>query len=65
MEAWNRLCGAIVDRGLEVDCRLIIDWLHVTLTLKTGDEKAPLAMLHPTVPLAYIYLLQHRHHMLT
>ena len=45
VEAWTRLHGAIIDGGLEVDCCPIIDWIRFALTLKTGDEKLPLAML--------------------
>ena len=50
MEAWTRFCGVIADGGLEADCLPIFDWLHVFLTLKTGNENLPLAMLHPTTP---------------
>ena len=65
VEAWNRLCGAIIDGGLEVGCRPIINWLRVDLTLKTGDEKPPLAMLQPTMLLENGDLLRHQHNMLT
>ena len=65
VEAWTRLCRSISDRILEVDCRPITDWLCVTLTLNTGDEKSPLAIPRPTVPLEDGELLQKRHHMLT
>ena len=64
IEAWTCICSDIVDGFLEVDCLPIIDWLHVALTLKTGDDKSPLAMPRPTAPLADGYLLRHRHHML-
>ena len=39
VEAWTRLHGTILDVGLEVDCNTIINWLHISLTLKTGDDK--------------------------
>ena len=65
MEAWTRLHGAIVDGGLEVDCRPIIDWICVALTLKTGNDKTPLSMPRPTVPLADGDLLRHMQHILT
>ena len=64
-EAWTRLHSAIVGGGLEVDCPFKIDWIHVTMTLKTGDDKSPLAMPQTTVPLEDGYLLRNRHHMLT
>ena len=38
VETWTRLCGTIVDGGLEVDCFPIIDWICVALTPKTGDD---------------------------
>ena len=44
-EAWNLIHGAIDNRGKEVDCRPIIDWISVVLTKKVGDDKSPLAML--------------------
>ena len=65
MEAWTRLRGVIIDGGLEVDFHPIIYWLRVTLTLKTGDDKSPLDMPHPTSPLVDGDLLRHRHHILT
>ena len=65
MEVWTRLCRTIFDGGLEVDCSPIINWLCDALTLKTGDEKSPLFMPRPTVPLADGDLLRHRNHMLS
>ena len=65
MEAWTRLRGTIVDGGLEFDCRPIIDWIRFALTLKTGDEKLPLAMLRPNTPLEHGDLLWHWHHIIT
>ena len=65
MEAWTCLRSAIIYGGLEVDCRPIVNWLSVALTLNTGDEKYPWSMKRPTPPLADGSLLQHRHHMLT
>ena len=53
VEAWTRLHGAIIDGGLEVDCRPIINWICFSLTLKTGDKKSPLDMLRPNTPLEY------------
>ena len=65
VEAWTRIRGAIIDGGLELECRTIINWIRFALTLRTGDEKLPLAMLHPNMPLEYVYLLWHWHHMIT
>ena len=45
MEAWTHLCDTILNVGLKVDCRSIIEWLCVALTLNTGDDKSPLTML--------------------
>ena len=64
-EAWNRLRGAIVDGGQEVDCRQIIDWLCVAPTKKVGDDKSTLALPRPTAILSDRDLLHHRHQMLT
>ena len=65
MESWNCLCSAIVGRGLEVDCCPIIGSLSFTLNLNTGNDKSPLAMTRPSAHLVNVYLLHHRHHMLT
>ena len=65
MEAWIRLRGAIIDRGLYIYCCPIIEWLRVALTLKTGDNKSPLTIMRPTVPMADGDLLRHQHHMIT
>ena len=65
VEAWTRIRGAIIDGGLEVDCCTIINWIRFALTLKTGDNKNPLAMLPPNTPLEYGDLLWHWHHMIT
>ena len=64
MEAWTRLCGAIFDVDLDVDCLPIIDWLRVSLTHNTVNNKLPLPMLQPTAPLANGDLLYHKNHML-
>ena len=64
-ESWTHLCGSIVNGGMEVDFRPIIDCICVALTLKARDEKSPLAMLQPTVPLENRDILRHIHHMLT
>ena len=64
-EAWTSLRGAIVKGVHEVDCRPIIDWLHIALTKKVNGDKFPLAMPQPTAPLADGELLWHQHHMLT
>ena len=63
--SWTSLHGAISNRGLEVNFRPIIDWILVSLTLKNGDYKSPLAMLRSAAPLADGDLLQHRHNILT
>ena len=62
---WTRISGAIVDGGQKVDCLPITDLIHFVLTKKVGNNKSPLAIMQPTVPLAYRDLLRHRHHMLT
>ena len=36
-KAWIILRVAIVDAGVDVDCRPIVDWLQVALTRKGGD----------------------------
>ena len=64
MDSWTHLCDVIVDGDIEVDCLPIIDWLYVALTLKTGDDKSPLAMPRTTALMADGDLLHHRHHML-
>ena len=51
-DACTCFCVLIFNGGLEVDCSLIINWIHFSLTLKTGDEKYPSAMLRPTATLA-------------
>ena len=65
VESCTHIRCAIVNGGLEVDCRPIVNWLSVALTLNTGDEKYPWSMKRPTPPLADGSLLQNRHHMLT
>ena len=65
MKTWTSLCIAIVSRVLEVNCRPKIDWLYVALTLKTGNDKSPLAMPRPTAPLEDGDLLHNMHHILT
>ena len=45
VEAWTCLHSAIVERGLEVDCHPIIDWICVALTLKNVNYKLPLEIL--------------------
>ena len=64
-EAWTYPYGAIMDGGQDVDFRPIIDWLHVAMTKKVGDNKSPLAMLRSTAPLADRDILRPLHHMLT
>ena len=44
MEAWMRLHGEVVESGLEADCWPLIDWIHVALTQKSGEDQ-PLTML--------------------
>ena len=64
-EVWTRIRGAIVDGGQKVDCLPITDLIHFVLTKKVGNNKSPLAIMQPTVPLADGDLLQHIHRMLT
>ena len=64
MDSWTHLCNVIVDGDIEVDCLPIIEWLYVTLTMKTGDDKSPLAMPRPTALMADGDLLRHMNHML-
>ena len=47
-----------------MDCQPIADWLRVMLTKKVGDNKLPLTLLHPTMPLADGDIVRHYHHML-
>ena len=47
-----------------VDCQPIVDWLGVVPTMKVGNNKLPLALLHPTTPLADGDIFRHYHHML-
>ena len=64
-EAWNRLHGAIVDAGQEVDFWPIVNWLWVALKKKVRDNNSPLALPRPTTPFSNGDILRHRHHMLT
>ena len=65
VEAWIRLRVAIINGGLEVDYHPIMDLFRVALTLKTENNKSPLAMPRPTRPMADGDLLCNRHHMIT
>ena len=51
VEAWSRLCGAIVNTGSTVDCNPITNWLRVALTMRSGiDHPSPLAMSRTAAP---------------
>ena len=65
VQVWMRVQGLIVDRGLEADCKPLIDWLHVALTQK-GDpiNPSPLKVDLLTAPFFDDPLLSHRHNFL-
>ena len=64
-EVWTCIHGDIVNRGQEVDCQPITYLICVALTKEAVNNKLPLAILQPTVPLADRNVLHHCHHMLT
>ena len=64
VEAWNRLCGEIVDTAAEAACQLILDWLRAAILPSGPNTHSALVVPDPLVPLPNALLLQHRHGLL-
>ena len=64
VEAWNRLCGEIVDAGAEATCRPIIDWLRAAIVRSGPNKHSTLMVPNALAPLTETLFLQHRHRLL-
>ena len=60
-QAWNRLCGVIVDAATTAACRPIIAWLHDAIVRSGLNTHSALVVPNPSAPLPDTILLQHRH----
>ena len=59
-QAWDRLGGAIIAAGKQVECQSLMDWLRVAITREGYGLASSLAISSPTAPVADRALLDHR-----
>ena len=64
VEAWNRLCGAIVNAAAKAACRPLIDWIRAAIVRSGPNTHSALIFPKPSSPLPDALLLQHRHRLL-
>jgi hypothetical protein len=46
-QAWDRIRGAVVTDGLEVECAPLLDWLRIALTRRVANQGSTLAQAPP------------------
>ena len=57
VEAWNRICGAIVNAASETACRPLINWLHASIFRSGPNTPSALIVSEPLAPLPATLLL--------
>ena len=57
VEAWNRLCGAIVDAADKAACWPLIDWLRAVIVRSGPNIHSALVVPEPSAPLPDALLL--------
>ena len=60
-QAWDRVRGAIIDLGIEVECKPLVDWLRVSLTRRADGERPVISVADVIAPVANKLLMLHRH----
>ena len=60
-QAWDRVRGAIVDLGIKVECKSLVDWLRVSLTRRADVGRPVISVADMIAPVADELLMLHRH----
>ena len=60
-QAWDRVRGAIIDLGIDVECKPLIDWLRVSLTRQADGGRPVIGVADVIAPVADELLMLHMH----
>ena len=59
-QALDRVRGAIIDLGIEVECKPLVDWPHVSLTRQADEGHPVISVAYVIAPVANEILMLHR-----
>ena len=59
-QAWDRVRGAIIDLGIEVECKPLVDWLRVSLTRQADGGRPVISVADVISPVADELLMLHQ-----
>ena len=59
-QAWDRVRGAIIDLGIEEECKPLVDWLRVSLTRRADGGRPVISVADVIAPVADELLMLHR-----
>ena len=60
-QAWDRVRGEIIDLGIEVECKPLVDWLRVSLIRRADGGRPVISVADVIAPVADKLLMLHRH----
>ena len=60
-QAWDQVRGAIIDLGIEEECKPLVDWLRVSLTRRAYGGRSVISVADVIAPVADELLMLHRH----
>ena len=60
-QAWDLVRGAIIDHGIEEECKPLVDWLRVSLTRRADGGRPVISVADVIAPVADELLMLHRH----
>ena len=60
-QAWDRVRGAIIDLGIEEECKPLVDWIRVALTRQADGGRPVISVADVIAPVADELLMLHRH----
>ena len=60
-QAWDHVIGAIIDLGIEVECKPLVDYLRVSLTRRVDGGRPVISVAGVISPIADKLLMLHRH----
>ena len=60
-QAWDRVRGTIIDLGIEVECKPLVDWLRVSLTRRADGGRPVISVADVIAPVSNELLMLYRH----
>ena len=59
-QAWDQVRGAIIDLGIQVECKPLVNWLRVSLTRRADGGRPVISVSDMIAPVADELLMLHR-----